>query len=857
MPSLARLLSNFVVLTFVVGYILFMLATECMPVADTDRVVHAIPRWEFWLIQASFPDILWMQWTGGNQPVSIADRVPILLGAFAWLATSAILGRAILSIDRIEPYFAGWTRTLLATTIGHAALSSIVFLHGIFIGTQSRLTLVISILALLGFTIWQSLIARNKTPSQTITHTDTPNFTTTQSERETDSRSDAGITVDTSFDTAWSRRLIGLLAVAIFWIVSIIVYAAPIPSNDVYVREVEMMAVKEFHRTGALTPLEYHTQSNEPKGLWMPASAMATLLIGPVDAEATWTEHQSSQLFNAIAIGKTINATLPVFAALLVGFAAFSRWGTLAGLVTILALTATPGMIELGRLGRTEAALSVWAVAFCVLFQQIHRINVYDLSANTKSGWICSFILLSAVISSGYACAVLVGIPCSSAMIYRAYFLLKHQKGQNKLTLNSSEPKTVFANAGQSTTATYCIAVVAIAFCFSWYIRNAIKLGDPITPWTSACLAPTKTTEPDSQTIRATNADNPTSGASLSHSIHRDRWWANQFALLSKSTTEVHTDHVNTGPDRANSATKSDLHTEETIGGVERTFDALSRLFIRSNAHGLILIPLSVLGIFRVLQISRSNSSMVAFWAIAAWAFYWIAAWLLASPQMDRDWVGMLPLLAWFAPAGINILKERFGGLLIAPLVLVAIVWSVVAIAVWPMCDNRIFVSLNTMRDSYHEPTEPPRYQAHINQMLRDEALQSDPSNMSASRYSPPRILIVGDSDTVELNARTITNGTYDKGLWDSFHDKTSNEIAEMLKENQVSHVILSWTGVRDRESQIQLELEKGYREILAKTLTDGVMTPLRWPLLSSDAELFKVNGQLTTDIIEPLVPIR
>ena len=64
----------------VLAYVFAILASSCMPVADTTGEAQAIPRWEFWLIHASVPSAIWWQWTGGLQPITISDRVPIYRG---------------------------------------------------------------------------------------------------------------------------------------------------------------------------------------------------------------------------------------------------------------------------------------------------------------------------------------------------------------------------------------------------------------------------------------------------------------------------------------------------------------------------------------------------------------------------------------------------------------------------------------------------------------------------------------------------------------------------------------------------------------------------------------------------------
>lgn len=835
MPSLARPLSNAALLLFIFGYMLYMLATECMPVADTDRVVHAIPRWEFWLIQASFPDILWMQWTGGGLPLSIADRFPILFGATSWLALSMLLGRLILRLDGIDSWFRGWLKNLFATIIGHALLSTMVFLHGISFGTQSPWTLIASVMATLGWAFWRT----KRAPPPSPLHATAPDLSRHTIATPAQPYSDA------SFQFAWSRRLLGLFSVAITWLVLLVTFAAPLPTNDVFVREVEMMAIKEYHRSGSIIALPNHAQSNEPKSMSMSASAMATLLVGPIDADEPWPAEQTDRMFVAIAIGKTVNAILPLIAALLVGIASITRWGTLAGLFTTFVMVATPGMIELGRLGRTEALCPVWAVAFCALSQspKWRLLPISDNGqTNTNSGWLSSIILLNAAVSTSYASAVVVGIPCMVAISLRLYRQLKFRTESREVSTETVASKRSNVLNNRTRLATSALSIIALSYVFSWYLFNAVELGDPAYPWISLCFT--------EERPNVTHADVPSSNAQSApfiNSIHRRAWWANQFETVEHPAHESNSHSTEASLNASDQVADTRPETEKAT--FARTLDALCRFLFRSNAHGLLLIPLSLIGLHRRCREGHGF--------VAAWVFYWLALWLVASPQMDRDWVGLLMLIAWFAPAGVESLQSRFGGWAIGPLALIAIVWSSISIAVWPMCDNRIFVSLKTLRTPFHQLDDSPRYQAYVNQTLRDNLNSQNDENNVGKSFVGGRVLLVGDCDTTELNAIALSNGTYDHGLWDIFRNKSSSEIRDLLKAYDVSNVIISWSGIHGREAQIHVELAKEYRSTLSRLVNDKVIEPKSWPLLSSDAELFVVNGSRTTDIIDSPSKIR
>jgi len=285
--------------------------------------------------------------------------------------------------------------------------------------------------------------------------------------------------------------------------------------------------------------------------------------------------------------------------------------------------------------------------------------------------------------------------------------------------------------------------------------------------------------------------------------------------------------------------------------------DTLLRMVFDSLAHGLILIPLAILG--AIAARDRTNRMVIGFVCVGG------AMWWLFTTRMDRDWVWGTAVLAWPAASGVAWLQRHRQRWLLMGVGWISLSWSVVVLAAWPTCDNRLLVpitqlapiatqqsgdvTLSAAAEQGRGPITAPAYIAWLN----DYWLNSP--NL-AERHS--EILMVGTADTFRCVMPTRSVGLRDRGLWEELVDACETELrnprlqtenpiprladcSRILQRERVSHLLLDWGALRGRDEALGLQREARYRDTLNQLQSGGVVQQVPWGFLSSDAELFEI----------------
>lgn len=782
MVSALHFASRLLIPGFVLAYVLAMLASPCMPIADTAGEAQAIPRWEFWLLHASVPSAIGWQWTGGLQPITVSDRVPILVSAVIWLSICRMLGKWIASMDPVSCRLSKYEQIGVSILMGQSALCALVFLNGSLFDTHSLgWSLVWGII--IAIAVWQFCVR----PS------------TKRSQIEIANVRPADMSSDVSFASSISRRMVGLLVLATTFLACIQVYGATIPTQDMSVREIQWWRAKHATLDGRTRWSENHAMANAPDSYSMPALAFSGLLttdLWSIPSEPMesieYRERLNSRLRISVLAGKTVNAILCLVGVFLTSVHVGRRWGYLPGLFVGFLLVATPGIAELTRLGRTEALTGIWIAALLVVWQAYRNSG----PSKTSLGVIWGFLVAGAF-SSGYGSAVLVGLP---AVVLWIWTYLQRESNiateAQTLKLDSGWPRRLV-----TTLNLVCICLAASAF----YLRNVIASGDPIYPWGGVISQQLGLANPSDMRDTLVHAYRVPSESIF-------EWVAD--AAISDSTPFV------------SKVAKSPFRVIHFLDGV-------SRLLWNSNAHGLMLVPFAIIGIL----LARCWTSRLAI----MWFAYWVAIWWCFSTRYDRDWIGALILLAWPAAAGANWMAMQARGYWMFALVSIAITWSVVVIPILPTSDNRIFVALqflerngssfqgSNVKDS--EVGVAPRFLDQLNFQLRHEDRLT----------SRPKILLIGENDDFDFTADCASNGPFDKGLLDRLVDMPAKAVGSSLRINGISHVLIVWSGVQYREQFTGRATESKYRTAIDDLLSESQILQIPWEINSSQAELFRV----------------
>ena len=753
----------------VLAYVFAFLAAPCMPLADPAGQAMAIPRWEYWLLHVSVPSAIWWQWTGGNLPVVISDRIPVLLAATSWVACCQVVGSLVSRLDPIRIRLSKYERIGVAVLVGHSALAAIVFLFGTLIGVRS-LVWVLGIVVGAAF-VW----ARFQT-------------------KQIDPESTEGTIEDVSFASSISRRMIGLLILGTSFLACIQVYGATIPTRDIQVREVDWWLVKHAALDGKIKFSENHALVNAPASFTMPAIAFSSVFMMDLpfhqerkDETIAQREQWQGRMRTSVLAGKTVAAMLGLIGVLLASVHLGRRWGYLSGLFVGFLLVATPGLSELARLGRTEGVVGVWVVGLLVVWHA--TVDTKQRMASFGLVWWC---LVAGALSSGYEAAVLVGLPACCIWFW---------KQRLSVLLSENKSDLSYANSAIASGPRKLVVVSILVFASGAYFRNAVVSGDPIYPWGRVAA----------ERLGVVQASEMGKGLSYAYRVPSET----VFEMIDSSDAN------------SQSVSSSEIKSPYRFAN---WIDGMFRLIWNSSGHGLMLVPLAIVGGFCCYSFSASRLAI-------GWFGYWALVWWLFSLRQDRDWMAALLLLAWPAAAGAHWLAAQARGYPMILLVLIAICWSVVVISIWPTSDNRMLVALETLDQNGAAEVETKllagedsrtSYSACFNRLYR----QSDEFSSHA------KVLLIGESDDFDFLAECESCGPFDQ---DKLGLGSSKAFGDFLRSGGFTEVVIVWSGVQYREKLTGKKQESSFREAIDEMLGRSQLQAVQWEINSSEAELYRV----------------
>ncbi len=574
--------------------------------------------------------------------------------------------------------------------------------------------------------------------------------------------------------------MVGLLFLATAFLACVQVYGATIPTQDMQVREVNWWIVKHAMLDGRIGWSADHALANAPAGFDMPAVFFSSVLTCdlPDAASNRPTSVDGRERWND-RIKTSVLAGKTVNAMLcLVGILLTTvHLGRRWGILSGLFVS----LVLLSTPGIAELTRLGRTEALVGVWAAALMViwQTWNDSRSDKLplGLLWGFLLAGAF-SSGYGSAVFVGLP---AVILG------------------------FANrvGGPRAAATRVVFVgVAIAAC-AFFVRNAAASGDPISPWGKVFLA---------HFVGAIKPDYQVDALVHAHRI--------PFETVSESiAAESIESHFNIAD------------SIETPYRLVNLLDGILRFFGNSNVHGLMLMPFAVVGCI----VGGLKKSRVAI----AWVLYWMVLWWVGSMRLDRDWVGSLFLLAWPAALGANWIAGLFRGYAMFAFVLIAILWSVVVIPIWPTSDNRILVALagietRTSAKTSEEDLETSNYSREFNDWQKN----------NGSFNTKTKILLIGENDDFDLLADCVSSGPFDDGLFDKWIDLSAQQIVAAIGRQEISHLLVVWSGVRYRGKLTGRDRENDYRNAIEGMLKGSQLQLIPLGMNSSQAELFLVNRE-------------
>jgi hypothetical protein len=501
-------------------------------------------------------------------------------------------------------------------------------------------------------------------------------------------------------------------------------------------------------------------------------------------------------------VGKAVQASLGLIGLSLLGLHLARYFGMLPALLASFLILATPGLSELVRLGRAEYLVGVWLTAWTIRFIE-RRANGFE-SPNFV-GW----FLLAGACSLSYASLILIAVPAVGISLWEWRSQGKSRRWTTKETV---------------------VLLFAVLIGSAVPLRNAFATGDPFFPWLTVLFEASQGTGSEAR-------QKPSTGSML-----RDA-----YRIPSETIAEQMQSAQREIDGDANTSAEIPTRLPSSPFRIANAIDGVSRLLWNSTAHGLLLIPLAIVGVCVWRYHLQGRIVLLP----CVWFLGWCIAWWGYTPRWDRDWVGMLILLAWPAAQGVRWFMDRVHAMWLGVLGVVVLCWSVLVIPVWPMSDNRLLVAIEEIRsDDLRGATAPVREPKAGNGPDDVAADQRESSYVKAlngylgslRRTSEVNVLIVGELDDFDIIAKTITSDRFDSPDLGSVSGMDLQQCGRYLSERSVSHVVIVWSGVLAREKLTNVAKEQKYRRLIDELTVAGRLRRVEWEMNSSVAELFEVN---------------
>lgn len=807
----------------IVLYMAWMLCVPALPVTDASEQLVAVPRWEYWLLQASAPSSLAWHWTGGFNPVMISDRVPVFLLALLWFAMASFTGGAILRLDTFTQSLSKWQRRCLAIIVGHSFLAGLFLILGTCLGTRSPLAFLMGVA---GFNLLLRGLATMSKRSGFLNKNHAPDtISKVPSDSHAFDTSDEKI-ADHSLSHSVFRRLIGLLILGSLWLALIQTYGSTIPTVDGEVRTSDWWLVQHSLQEGRIRFYPENMNANAPCGTSMPSlfGASVCLAILPSENESQSPElasrkHEHHCILIGVLAGKMVGSMLCLTSLAFLGHYVYRQHGLLPACAIVFLLLATPGIAELIRFGRPEALLGAYSIVLVILWANSRSCNQAALAGSrqiaTSPAW---WFVVAGTLLLGFGNAVLIGIPGLLLVLHEQLRKRWMQASPN----SPSQHRHWYGNA-----ATATLLLVALTIGLFPYARNLVAWGDPVAPWSGVAMH----------------------AMGLAPENQEASQWSKRFAVPSETVWE----QVSIAEGSPFDARKPENDAPRSAYRLANAIDGWNRLIWDSNVHGLLLIPFAILGLavsrFGLATRSTEDTSKWGIVLAVVWSGAWISVWWLLSRRLDRDWVGVLFLFSIPAALGVRWMMDRAWPYCLGGILAMAIVWSVLVIPTWPTSDNRILMSIqsldSTLANAPHAgkgPAEAPK--------LEDVDTKSVIGTLNAfieqelHMDCKSKLLLVGSNDDFGLLCDSSPFSSV-FGLPGSGPGQGStNQWMDSIRSAKVTHIALLWPEIIEWDQKYGQKAESSYREFLAEGMSRGWLDPVVLELNSSRVQLFRVNQE-------------
>lgn len=734
------------------------------------------------------PDELLRSTTGGGADhlqIGVLDRVPIVLAAMFWLGLGGWIGWPF--VLPFKSLMFRMEHISLSTLIGLSFLSTATLLVGL-LGLLQAHWLAIAVLALCGLSyalqkiLGRRLGGRGEPPHFDDHLLDPSKFQTTHSGQVT--------------RWIWRMVQVSTIGLAVAYLLS-----AMMPPFEFDVVEYHLQGPKEFYQTGQVGFVPHNVYLNMPLGTEMHSLA-AMVLIGRQDA---W--------WYGALVGKLIIGSYSLLGSCLAAGFVARHYGNIAGWVTAALILSAPGNLHVAGCGLVDSALGATIAAAVIVLSLLlkqagaEKSLASDLNARHPPSQPLPPIANGRVAALALAFSVSLLAGAAGACKYTGLVFVWFPSAMVLCWCHARRPII-----GLRYPLFQIALVLVVGFAITagpWFVKNLVNIGNPVFP-----LA--------------------------------DRWFGSHSELWTGEQADRWKEAHRTPaePTIPGWTASSPFGWSSLLGG-------LHQLAVGSPMLPPALIPLSLLGGFwytrRLLFEKRksnaacdssefggtTNGKSKATYPLTMAILFsaWIlAVWWLGTHRIDRFWLPAFPLIAILAGGGAAWLISRGGMGIIAVLLLISNGYGLYLSLSGALCDQRWFVSLESLRSDHGTEDQPgriPKTTAWVNLHL--------PANSN--------LLLIGEARVFDfqpaIEYATCFNTPPGKlGL----EGKSPSEQREWLEQRGITHVLVHWREI----SRYRSPGNYGFsawpsRSDIELMIRNGVLHPVEnWPFDREEADLLK-----------------
>jgi hypothetical protein len=401
--------------------------------------------WRYLILPDEWPQ----HWTGGGDEIGILDRLPIWLGASAWLAMSLAAGWLLLWLARATDEWTRFETGVISLSTGLGILSTWTLLVGLAGMLHQRvfvagvgIAAVVAAVGVLGITWFRHRSRKGAVDA------------------EPEAKPRPVVDLSTRL-LNWGPWIAGLPIVAIYLL------AGPMPPTDFDVREYHLQAPKEWFLAGRIGFVPHNVYANMPLGAEMHALGAMSLLHqgGAAVSISTW--------WSGALIGKTVVATI----GLLVAFAAAAitkrYFGDSASKVTFLVCLATTWLVHVSANGLNDGVLALYTLMAWFVAMD---------AADRPGRWLIAGWLAGCAVATKYTGVPLVAAPVLAMALWRVI-----RPAETDGLAESSEAETPSENKGRwawfaRIAPLLCCMIGVGGSAGPWLAKNLYFTSNPVYP---------------------------------------------------------------------------------------------------------------------------------------------------------------------------------------------------------------------------------------------------------------------------------------------------------------------------------------------------------------------------------------